>query len=1220
MPHTPRDERAPMPCRPRAAAAAVWLGLAAAVGPAGARPDAAPAISPQEQQAYLSALSSRMAPPPPTPRAFCYPNDLPPDVRRAIIDRYKAWPWADVLTGGERFVTGSQGAWTLGGVGNTGQAQPAALTYSFVPDGATWGLGGGIVGPSELGARFIALFGPLNLDRGRELVRQSFAGWRRVASISYSENPDDGSPMSTDTARLPTRGDIRVGGLADNGQNYLAYSYYPLGGGDVFVNTAYFFSTAFGSPTNNYRYFRNVLSHEHGHALGYFHVVPCDQTKLMEPFVITSIDQLSVDEIRGAESNYGDRFAGNTSAATARDFGSLTSPALRSVIERELSTNGAGGPLGTGEDWFRFTLGSAQDVTITVAPTGGQYTSGQQSSGCDGAPATVNATQAGNLRLELRDVSGASIIQAAPAQPAGTAEVISAPGLSPGTYTVRVVDLGPNPPANQVLQLYDLTIRVAGAAAPPRASAGLSKRFTSWNSAQGAYNNCWFMGDVNSRAAESSATIVNYEWDFDGDGVFDATASPQAQTQYFSNGLYPVTLRITDSNGLSATDTIQVTVVGAVTRVDSVTPTQLQASTTVPVIITGANLKNLTSSSMVTVSGGGGVTVVGTPVPNPRGTSVSGLSFQVAPDAPLGPRNVIVANADGSGTGVGVFQVVPFVPPPPGGFSLVSPQPSSAGQPVTPTLAWSAASGATSYTVTVATDAALANIVAQGSGLTTTSWTVSPPLANSTTYFWGVRASNAVGNTASTPSSQSFTTVIPAGPGAFSLSAPAENAQGVPVRPTLSWSVSPGANRYTVLVARDPQLNQVAWIAANLPGTSATVSAGALTYNTRYYWAVTAANAQGTTPSTPASRTFVTGDPPPPPPGAFNLLSPADNASGVSVAPTLVWQAANGAATYNAFVATDVNITNIVAQSLGISGTSWSVPFGVLAGSTRYYWYVEAVNSTDATACNAIFSFTTGASAPPAPGAFSLTAPGNGASIATLTPTLTWGGSAFAATYSVTVATDPGLSNPVTQAAGLIGTSWAVPAGALANGVQYFWGVTAVNPQGSTPSTPAAYAFITPAAPPPGPFNLSSPAAAALAQPLTPTLSWTASSGAASYSVTVATDDALNNVVASASGVAGTSWAVPAGKLNRGTRYVWSVSASNAGGVTVASPATRLFYTLCTGDVDGNGAVGANDLTLLLVCFGQAGTGGCAGADIDGNGSVGANDLTLLLVNFGCPF
>jgi sugar lactone lactonase YvrE len=53
----------------------------------------------------------------------------------------------------------------------------------------------------------------------------------------------------------------------------------------------------------------------------------------------------------------------------------------------------------------------------------------------------------------------------------------------------------------------------------------------------------------------------------------------------------------------------------------------------------------------------------------------------------------------------------------------------------------------------------------------------------------------------------------------------------------------------------------------------------------------------------------------------------------------------------------------------------------------------------------------------------------------------------------------------------------------------------------------------------------------------------------------------------------------------------------------------------CPADLDGDGSVGFNDLTLLLGAWGP-----CSGAcpeDLDGDGSVGFNDLTLLLGTWG---
>ena len=50
----------------------------------------------------------------------------------------------------------------------------------------------------------------------------------------------------------------------------------------------------------------------------------------------------------------------------------------------------------------------------------------------------------------------------------------------------------------------------------------------------------------------------------------------------------------------------------------------------------------------------------------------------------------------------------------------------------------------------------------------------------------------------------------------------------------------------------------------------------------------------------------------------------------------------------------------------------------------------------------------------------------------------------------------------------------------------------------------------------------------------------------------------------------------------------------------------------CPADLDGDGSVGAADLSLLLASWGAAGE-----ADLDGDGNVGAADLSLLLAAWG---
>ena len=53
----------------------------------------------------------------------------------------------------------------------------------------------------------------------------------------------------------------------------------------------------------------------------------------------------------------------------------------------------------------------------------------------------------------------------------------------------------------------------------------------------------------------------------------------------------------------------------------------------------------------------------------------------------------------------------------------------------------------------------------------------------------------------------------------------------------------------------------------------------------------------------------------------------------------------------------------------------------------------------------------------------------------------------------------------------------------------------------------------------------------------------------------------------------------------------------------------------CAADLDGDGEVGASDLSRMLDDWGDAPKG--SNADLDGDGAVGAPDLSLLLAAWG---
>jgi hypothetical protein len=562
------------------------------------------------------------------------------------------------------------------GVGPSQRAQSAHLTYSFPPDGAMWGISSSTalpMGPNNLNARLVTTF--TDLDRGREYLRAAIASWRHYAGVTYTEVGDDGALMTSSSTRDSRRGDIRLGGFPfspnDLPNGTLAYNAFPsslgsapISGGDMAINTSYFIPSTFQLNVSDYRYLRNTVAHEHGHGLGCIHSVPCDATKLMEPTITRTFNMLQRDEIRAAQRNYGDRYSGNTSAGAAHNFGNLTAPVLRSVLARDLSTNGRVGYNFSNQDYFRFHLDSPQTVNISVTPTGEVSTQAQQDVACEpqgGVLTPVDSLNAGSLRLELHN-SADALLLAAPVQPPGAVSTLAMPGLSAGDYLVYVYDNGPNPAANMVVQTYDLLIRVGAARATPDPIAGLDKRVL-------AGTNCWFNGSANSRANETGATIpvAGYDWDLDGDGVVDTEDNAFPSTVYPSNGVYPVTLVLTDSNGMTATDTIQVTAYGAQTIISSVAPANGLPGSTTPVTISGANFKGVTSAAQVTVSGGG-VTVFGTPTVNRLGTQITGLAFVVAAGATPTARNVTITNSDGlgtSGTGAGAFMVgAPGGPPP----------------------------------------------------------------------------------------------------------------------------------------------------------------------------------------------------------------------------------------------------------------------------------------------------------------------------------------------------------------------------------------------------------------------------------------------------------------------------------------------------------------------------------------------------------------------------
>ena len=517
---------------------------------------------------------------------------------------------------------------------------------------------------------------------------------------------------------------------------------------------------------------------------------------------------------------------------------------------------------------------------------------------------------------------------------------------------------------------------------------------------------------------------------------------------------------------------------------------------------------------------------------------------------------VVAKNASGSNSSA-TWSFTTLTPAPAAPV-LVSPANGSTGVSTTPTLSWSASSGATSYDVYFGT-ASTPPLATNTTGVSYSPGTLSA----GTLYYWRVVAKNTGGS--NTSATWSFTTLV-AGPPAPVLSAPANGATGVSTTPVLSWTAASGATSYDVYfgTASSPPL------ATNTAGT--TYSPGTLSAGTLYYWRVVAKNAGGSNTSATWSFTTQVGAPPAP-----VLSAPANGATGVSTTSAVSWAAASGATSYDVYFGT----ASSPPLATNTAGTTYSP--GTLSAGTVYYWRVVAKNAGGSNT-SATWSFTTQVAAPAAP---VLSAPTNGATGVAATTALSWVASGGATSYDVYF----GLASSPPLATNTTGATYSP--GTLSAGTTYYWRVVAKNVGGS--NTSATWSFTTLVAPPPAPA-LTAPANGAGGISVAPVLSWSAATGATSYDVYFGT--AASPPLAA--NTAGTTYSP--GTLSAGTTYYWYVVAKNVAGS--GSSAVWSFATIVAAPAlttPSNGAIGvswtpaltwsaASGATSYDVYFGTAAT------------------------------
>jgi hypothetical protein len=338
--------------------------------------------------------------------ALCWASDAQPT--QEIIDAVNA-----TIMGSfdERFQIGGSWNGSINTIRN--------ISWSFAPDGIIITGGPSADAPNTLFATLDAQFAN---NGGRaawiNLFQLVFDRWAALTGLSYVRRTasgvewDDGAAWGNSGST--TRGDVRIAMKPiDGGGGILAYNQFPGGGngGDMVLDSA----DTWDGTTNNFRFMRNTIAHEHGHGIGLAHVCPLGTTqnlqyKLMEPFINTAYDGPQQDDVRGAQFNYGDIFEPNNASASATDLGTLASgstttlgtvptPVLAntstlSVVSRTAAAGGAYTDL----DWYRVNLATPRLVTYTVNATGSTYTQGPQTQNCD-TGTSFNARNVHDLRF-----------------------------------------------------------------------------------------------------------------------------------------------------------------------------------------------------------------------------------------------------------------------------------------------------------------------------------------------------------------------------------------------------------------------------------------------------------------------------------------------------------------------------------------------------------------------------------------------------------------------------------------------------------------------------------------------------------------------------------------------------------------------------------------------------------------------------------------------------
>jgi PKD repeat protein len=218
-----------------------------------------------------------------------------------------------------------------------------------------------------------------------------------------------------------------------------------------------------------------------------------------------------------------DASEGNNTWGTATPFGGV--PPTASITRRTFYPAGD-------EDWFGFGATNGSSYRIETTNLG------------DGA----------DTWLELYASNGTTVLASNDDRSTGNqSSLINWTCTAGGTYYVKCFAYN-QAGAFVTYGYYDLVITQTGFTPqiPPTASVSATPT-TGYNP---------LTVNFSGSATDSDGRVACYEWDFEGNGVYDYFSYDSGNTSftYFVPGTYAAQLRVTDDDGLTGTQTVQITV------------------------------------------------------------------------------------------------------------------------------------------------------------------------------------------------------------------------------------------------------------------------------------------------------------------------------------------------------------------------------------------------------------------------------------------------------------------------------------------------------------------------------------------------------------------------------------------------------------------------------------------------------------------------------------